>query len=292
MGEGSDASMANGGGRGANTIEAQTIDYQMSSSGGAAGRPWTPPMWLTGEKTKERPRRWKIPMAAMSGDVLSAVQISIQSTQKPHQKEQHQIHIAAAKLRECQAVCETFAQELETLQETKETGLQDVRVNVTGQQEAAWTVRERKIRAEYQRKTVEREQAWRASIAQECVAKRKRVREDQEQAKKKQKTPPEDEDGQETPPTATEEEERGKEEKEEENLAEILKEESLPLRNALAKTQELEQELKASQGKLDQLIENRSEMVWLLKQAIKAEEKQKIVRDKKPEPKIAASKQA
>jgi hypothetical protein len=245
-------------------------------------RPFTPPMWLTGEKQKERPRQWKVPLTASSLEVVQKVKRIISRNQRPYQQEQQSIHQATTKLAEHQKKCAAAEKKIEALEQAKETSLQDIREQRAAETEAAVAVVEKKLRAKFEKESKERELEWKKGVEEECNNKRKRVEEDAAAASEKQlesnKRLHADAEAKATSEGGS-------------STAPLL--ESEKLQQSQAKTKEVQEELAQSIRKVTQLNENRTEMIWLLKQAIKAEEKQKsLASEKKPEAKISSSPQA
>jgi hypothetical protein len=248
-------------------------------------RPFTPPMWLTGEKQKERPRQWKVPLTASSLEVVNKVKRTISSNQRPYQQEQQSIHHATTKLTEHQNKCAAAEKKIEALEQAKETSLQDIREQRAAETEAAVAVVEKKLRAKFEKESKERELEWKKGVEEDCNNKRKRAEEDKAAAPEKEQESNKrlhaDAD-----PKATSEEGTT-------NSSTVPLVESEKLQQSQAKTKEVQEELEQSKRKVTQLNENRTEMIWLLKQAIKAEEKEKsLASEKKPEAKIYSSTQA
>jgi hypothetical protein len=270
-----------------------------SGSGGGGGngqyngdssrhhRPFTPPLWLTGEKQKERPRQWKVPLTASSLEVVQKVKQIISRNQRPYQQEQQSIHQATAKLTEYQQKCAAAERKIQTLEQAKEASLQDIREQRTAEKAAAVAAAEKKLRAKFEKESKERELEWKKGVQEEWNAKRKRVEEaaatadsDKPQESNKRLHADADAEAKATSEGGTT------------GSSTVPLVESEKLQQSQAKTKEVQEELEQRKRKVIQLNENRTEMIWLLKQAIKAEEKEKSNKDKKPEAKIASSPQA
>jgi hypothetical protein len=253
-------------------------------------RPFTPPLWLTGEKQKERPRQWKVPLTASSLEVVQKVKRIISRNQRPYQQEQQSIHQAAAKLTEYQQKCAAAEKRIEALEQAKEVSLQDIREQRAAETAAAVEVVEKKLRAKFEKESKERELEWFKGVQVDCNAKRKRVEEDSTAASEKQQ-----ESNKRIHPDA-EAKEATSEGGTTGSSTTVPLLESEKLQQSQAKTKEVQEELEQSKRKVTQLNENRTEMIWLLKQAIKAEEKEKstikLASEKKPEAKISSSPQA
>jgi hypothetical protein len=247
-------------------------------------RPFTPPMWLTGEKQKERPRQWKVPLTASSLEVVKKVKRIISSNQRPYQQEQQSIHQATTKLAEHQKKCAAAEKKIEALEQAKEVSLQDIREQRAAETEAAVAVVENKLRAKFQKDSKERELEWKKGVEQDCNNKRKRAEEDAAASEKEQdpnKRLHADAEARVSSEGGTNAS----------STAPLL--ESEKFQRSQAKTKEVQEEFAQSKRKVTQLNENRTEMIWLLKQAIKAEEKEKsLASEKKPEAKISSSPQA
>jgi hypothetical protein len=244
-------------------------------------RPFTPPMWLTGEKQKERPRQWKVPLTASSLEVVNKVKRIISSNQRPYQQEQQSIHQATTKLTEHQKKCAAAEKKIQALEQAKETSLQDIREQRAEETAAAVAVVEKKLRAKFEKDSKEREVEWKKGVEEACNNKRKRVEEaaTAEKEQESNKRHHADADAKATSEGGTTAS----------STVPLL--ESEKLQQSQAKTKEVQEELEQSKRKVTQLNENRTEMIWLLKQAIKAEEKEKSLASK-PEAKISSSPQA
>jgi hypothetical protein len=251
-------------------------------------RPFTPPLWLTGEKQKERPRQWKVPLTASSVEVVQKVKRIISRNQRPYQQEQQSIHQATTKLAEHQQKCAAAEKKIQALEEAKEVSLQDIREQRAAETAAAVAVVEKKLRAEFEKESKERELEWKKGVQEDCKSKRKRVEEAAAASEKERESNKRLREDAAAKGSTSEEGTSGG------SAVPLL--ESEKLQQSQAKTKEVEKELTESKRKVTQLNENRTEMIWLLKQAIKAEEKEKstirLASEKKPEAKINSSPQA
>jgi chromosome segregation ATPase len=252
-------------------------------------RPFTPPLWLTGEKQKERPRQWKVPLAASSVEVVQKVKRIISRNQRPYQQEQQSIHQATTKLTEYQQKCAAAEKKIQALEQAKEVSLQDIREQRAAETAAAVAVVEKKLRAEFEKESKERELEWKKGVEEDCKSKRKRVEEAAAAASEKQQ-----ESNKRLREDAAAKGATSEEGTTGSSAVPLLVSEKL--QQSQAKTKEVEEELNESKRNVTLLNENRTEMIWLLKQAIKAEEKEKstikLASEKKPEAKIDTSPQA
>lgn len=241
-------------------------------------------MWLTGEKQKERPRQWKVPLTASSLEVIQKVKRIISRNQRPYQQEQQSIHLATTKLTEYQQKCAVAEKKIQALEQAKEVRLQDIREKRAAETEAAVAAVEKKLRAKFEKESKERELKWKKGIQEDCNNKRKRVEEEaaaSEESNKRYHADAEAKAASEGGTTGS-------------STVPLLQSEKL--QQSQAKTKEVQEELAERKRKVIQLNENRTEMIWLLKQAIKAEEKErstiKLASEKKTEAKISSSPQA
>jgi len=246
-----------------------------SNDSAAPPRPWTPPLWLTGEKEKtnaKRVRQFTLPIPPISPETYKAVVSQISKQQQPFMQEKQQLNQLQAKLADQRAKVQAAQARIRAVEQAKEEGLRDIRELRQQETQTALENIEKKLRSKHEKETRERETQWKKDIEEECNANRKRLREQQEEQVKQQQ----------------DQEEKEPEEKKQ-KLDDDNKTESKPL-----KSDEKKKELAELEKKLDNLNENRTEMIWLLKQVIKAEEKQKAKSsdNKKPEPRITTSKQA
>jgi hypothetical protein len=151
---------------------------------------------------------------------------------------------------------------------------------------------EEQQRADFAAAQIVREQAGREAIRQECteaheatVRNRKRARQEQEVEQHQQLQPLSatiaSNDNVEKAPTDHPE-----------SSANASPEMSVGEQGVVLQSEQLSNELKLLQSQVELLTEQRSEMIWLLKEVIKADEKQRIANKNNPETKIALLRQA
>jgi hypothetical protein len=181
---------------------------------------------------------------------------------------------------------------LAALETAKEEGLRDIRLRREREKRDGAAALERKIRGRHARELDRRRAQFEAELEEECAARRKRLREEQRQQS-------------EAAAAAAAEKEKESPEKKTEDDMDISEEGEIvvaapappPPTAAAAEAEpprsvQLRQEADEMGAKLDGLNEDRQEMVWLLKQVIKAEEKQKARIEKEKKKKTVETKVA
>ena len=183
--------------------------------------------------------------------------------------EQLQIRNYQMKQKEQKRKARELQQKVEDLKRVKEEGLQEIRQQWEHDTKKILDDLEVKMREDSAVKAQQQKSEWKRALEQDCADKRKSLAEEHELNRKKRK---------EELDTKTEAE---------------AKEKSVQQEQQHKESDDLKKELEEMKREVENLTENRTEMIWLLKQAIKAEEKKKKgSQDKKPEPKIVSSKLA
>lgn len=253
-------------------------------------RPWAPPVNLAGGLLRgsvtphvNKVRQFVLPIPAVPAHTAKAIRTALAGTIQPFAAQQNRIRSLTAKLqdqREKAAASQQRKADLETL---KEQGLRDIRE--TRQQETANIVAtlERKLRIRYNKEAAAAQAVWKAQLDEECEAKRKAWRLARQEAvdsgepdKKRMKLLEAAAGDSEEPTDAA--------------ILAIIQ----PAAAAVEiKSDGLREQVVEAEAALEKLIESRTEMIWLLKQVIKADEKQKSDNSKKPAAaRIESSRQA
>ena len=252
---------------------------------------WTPPLWLSSSSgggvagdqkqvsssrgsggSKQQHPLFCIAVPTVPQRTYHAVARQIRKTSNSQQSaEQQQIRKLALALQEQRRKAAAAQEMVQQLQQHKTQGLEDIRVQREQEASKIVAAMERRLRDEYEEQAKERKLVWKRKIEEECDNERKRLR---KEAKEEEKEPTK----------------QAKKPHEEAKLP--AKEQEQP--KATAESNVIRDHLAELQKEVECLEKNRTEMIWLLKQVIKAEEKQKakLLGDKKPEPKIHISKQA
>lgn len=287
----------------------------------SATRPWAPPINLAGGLLRgtltphpNKPRQYLLPIPPVPNGTAKAIRLALYGTIHPYTGQQSRIRTLSAKLqdqRDEAAACQQKIAELETM---KEHSLRDIRE--TRQQETANTVAalERKLRNRHSKEAAAAEVVWKEHLDEECEAKRKVWQQACDDA-------------------ACREEPSAKRVKHPDAAAKVscseeltepagvscdqpavpleqpavpfdqpalpLEQIALPLDQpggsaVQVKSEILRDQVVEAEAAFEKLTESRTEMIWLLKQVIKAEEKQKADGNKKPPAQILvqASRQA
>lgn len=223
-------------------------------------RPWSPPLWLVGERQVPKPRSVSVPLPPIAPTVKAHIQLAIKQKLSPFHAEQQEIDYWKAKYNGQTQRVHNLQNKLAQLEQRKEQGLLDLRERQKSETAASLRIWEESLTKKYEQECEQTRKAWRKSLEDECREKRK----DALQGKRK----------------ALQDEFR---------VSKRPRIESVPSTELV---HEKQTELQELQHQVDELQETRTEMVWLLKQVIKAEEKHKGM-DKKPQAaKTMASKQA
>ena len=230
-----------------------------------------------------------LPIPPVPTDTAKAIRESLAGTVQPFAAQQNRIRALTCKVLDHRAKAAASQKRIVELEDEKEQGLRDIRE--TRQRETADIVAavERKLRSRYNKEAAAAQALWKEKLEEECDAKRKAWREQQQQQKEDQLTVSSSHEGEpDKKRTKLDEEEQ-----ESENLANIvvsndnnstLEMVSTTPRDisSVAPTKEAEKKKKSdvlreqlteSEAALEKLTETRAEMIWLLKQVIKADEK-------------------
>jgi len=245
-----------------------------SSSAAAAAaanktRAYTPPLWLTGEKQPHRAVKFSVPIPPAPAGIRAAVAKAVRVV--PFSEERMNLSNLKSKLADDRDRVRAVEAEIAKLERKKERGLRDIREKRREETAAALKALEKEMTAKHEKEVREYELGWKKEIEEECNRKRKAQNQEREAKLKEEE----------------QKEEEAKRRKLE-SIAAAAERQHEPSERLRALRTDLETQKKA----LDALQEKRTEIVWLLKQVIKAEEKQKSKMEKKPEAKTLASKQA
>ncbi len=223
------------------------------------GESWSPPVWILSTDPRHSARVAAVgsrsqvnPMFRLKSDridvntyqsIRSRIAGTSSRTQEPAFRKQYhrKIQEMQRKIIECQ-------QAYEELLEKKKESLEDIETLRRQEMEREIKTLEQKLRKEHQDKIKERKREWEAEIKAEFDERRQRLRKEQEERRV----------------------ERGNARKVAEPAEEVH---ITPAVNE--ETGRLKQELADAKAEIEEMNEHKSEMIWLLKQVIKAEEKQK-----------------
>jgi hypothetical protein len=239
-------------------------------------RPWVPPIHVsvlrgTAPPHVNKVRQFVVPLSPVPEVTAQAIRTA-SSTQNPFAAQQNRIRILTAKVQDQRAKAAVSQKRVAELEDLKDQGLRDIRE--TRQKETAEIVSnwERKLRSRYNKEAASAQAAWQAEVDEACAAKRQAWRlahnEDddtsEESARKRAKL----QQGQEYDLPAAAAAEIDAVEKPAPSV--------VGLEDVVAKKDRLQQKVGQAEASLEQLTETRTEMIWLLKQVIKAEEKRKM----------------
>ena len=212
-------------------------------------------------------RHFVLNLAAVPPDIATVIQTNYQILEKQQRRRRgSSTQILCNKLADQQERVRTLTEKVQALEQAKEESLRDIRQVRDEETKVALEALEAAMRKKHSEKIQEEEQEWKKDLELQCQEKLKRQRD----ARVASEAAAAD-------AAAAAAKRHKSSEPEKESLADLKQKEIDDLKSTL-----------------DSLQEKRSEMVWLLKQAIKAEEKQKkgLDQDKNPQSKIMTSKLA
>jgi hypothetical protein len=230
-------------------------------------------------------RQYVLPIPEVPASTSQAIRQALVGSVQPFAAQQNRIRILSSKLREQREKAKACQQKIVDLEAQKEESLRDIRE--TRQQEAANTVAilERRLRNRYNKELAASRAAWQEQLDTDCDAKRKAWRLGKEEATKV--TERNDAEGHESvtkrakltdlEQSATNDPCEG--DSSMETSIEALVQPALSAIDI--KSDSLKKELVETEAALERLNETRTEMIWLLKQVIKAEEKRKVGHNKR-----------
>ena len=244
---------------------------------------WTPPAWLFSESTSAplgegtgSARRnsnhpyFSAPIPPVPPAVRTAIEAQL-TGKGQYPQEKKQINQLSVKLSDQRQKLAAAQEKVAQLEAEKEQGLRDIRMIQEENTQKALAKVEREMRQQFRRDRDMKEQAAKQALQAE-FDERKRQRqaqyklEDEEAARKRQKS--------------------------EADVLEAVKL-SESIQEKRKHVAEKREQVLAIKAKLEGLHDTRSEIVWLLKQVIKAEEKKKAMKEAtKSPPKTTVSKQA
>ena len=261
-------------------------------------RPWVPPFHMAGGLLRgtltphaNKVRQFVLDIPPVPIDTAKAIRESLAgSTVQPFAAQQNRIRALHAKVLDQRAKAAASQKRILELEDKKEQGLRDIRE--TRQQETADIVAvvERKLRSRYNKESVAAHDLWKEHLEEECEAKRQAWRQQQQQDNpgtgsnsqeggepdKKRVKLEEDESQQdrETPSTAVDAPNP-------ESLVATVDDTAtattigsdVTVDTDTKKSDALRKQLLETEAALEKLTETRAELIWLLKQVIKADEK-------------------
>jgi hypothetical protein len=238
-------------------------------------RPWVPPIHLSVLRGTALPhvnkvRQFVVPMPPVPEATAQAIRTA-SSTQNPFAAQQNRIRILTAKVQDQRAKASVSQKRVAELEDLKDQELRDIRE--TRQKETAEIVAnwERKLRSRYNKEAASAQAAWQAEVDEACDAKRQAWR-----------LAHKDGDDETSEEPARKRAKLELDQKEESATAAAIDAVQRPaplvvgLENVVAKKDRLQQKVGQAEASLEHLTETRTEMIWLLKQVIKAEEKRKM----------------
>jgi uncharacterized coiled-coil protein SlyX len=244
-------------------------------------RPWAPPVHYAGGLLRgtlkphaNKVRQFVLPIPPIPLATFKAIRASLAGTNQPFAVQQNRIRTLTTKFHDQRNKAAASQKRITELEDEKEQGLRDIRE--TRQRETADIVAvvERKLRSRYEKEAAAAFDVWKVKLDEECEAKREAWKHEQEEQvqlepdKKRTKIEIKGNDDQTDADTGSTDDKVEK--------SDASKEDILEKRNDI-----LSKKLAESEATLEKLTETRAEMIWLLKQVIKAEEKRKIDTNKK-----------
>jgi hypothetical protein len=261
-------------------------------------RPWVPPSHVAGSLLRgtytphsNKVRQFVLPIPPVPAATAKAIHESLVGTVQPYAAQQNRIRTLTSKVIDQRAKAAASQKRIVALEDEKEQGLRDIRE--TRQKETADIVAvvERKLRSRYNKETTAAHALWKEKLEEECEAKRKAWREEQQQEQLSTSLN-EDEPDKKRTKLVGDDVKKGIEEKIDDTIVNTdnvtssdttIKSVTLVTDEPSMKTKDeettkkksdlLQEKLIESEAALEKLTETRAEMIWLLKQVIKADEK-------------------
>jgi hypothetical protein len=252
-------------------------------------RPWAPPLHIAGGILRgtvtphsNKVRQFVLPIPPVPAATSKAIRASLASTVQPFAAQQNRIRILTTKFHDQRAKAAASQKRIAELEDEKELGLRDIRE--TRQQETADIIAavERKLRSRYNKEAAAAHAIWKEKLDEECEAKRKAWKfEEQQKDEEKMNAVVHDD---EPDPKRLKVQDKVETEKLETTDAigiTTISETGTMDAPIVKKSDEIRKKIQETEATLEKLTETRTEMIWLLKQVIKAEEKRKIDLNKK-----------
>lgn len=237
--------------------------FPFSSIGSSS---YQPPVWLKRLQKNKPPTAFDISLPGIPPETYKAIQQHIQSQQSPLLLEKQEISKLTAQVREEEEQVQELKLQLEEMSQNKEQSLEDIRIQREEETRKKIEQYEKTRRSQYEKERNERYQKWKDNIEEECREKiRKRKLEQESDVK-------DDANMEDAEPDSNTSE---KQIKEGQAQASSLDSTESPTELPALKSEEKRKEVQELKRSLEKLTEQRSEMIWLLKQVIKAEEKHK-----------------
>ena len=238
-----------------------------SSDNDEPPKSWTPPLWLLSGSDQKfaaaakvlRGPLFRLPIKPPPTAVAQEIARICQATtrQQPFAAEEEQIRHYQMKLKEQRRKARDGQEQVQVLEQRKQEQLAETKRQCQENSQKVMQEMESQLRADLESRVQEKQQERKRALDLECQAMNQKFQEEQEAKRKKR-------------------EEEAKKEKEEAETEPKEKEESEQL-----ESDTLKDELGELKGQVDSLNEKKTEMIWLLKQVIKAEEKQKATKGDK-----------
>ena len=239
-------------------------------------RPWAPPLYLAGGLLRgtvtphaNKVRQFVLPIPPVPTATAKGIRESLAGTFQPFAAQQSRIRSLTSKVMDQRAKAAASQKRIVELEDEKEQGLRDIRE--TRRQETADIVAvvERKLRNRYNKETAVAQALWKEKLENECEAKRKAWRElgsshEEEPDKKRTKLDGDIQDNEQLDDTVINKTNVSSSETATKSETEVT---------VAKKSKILRETLIESEAALEKLTETRAEMIWLLKQVIKADEK-------------------
>mmetsp|Transcript_22233 Transcript_22233/g.52341 ORF Transcript_22233/g.52341 Transcript_22233/m.52341 type:complete len:331 (+) Transcript_22233:57-1049(+) len=309
----------NSGGDGGNSSEAQHSSHHNSTTGNlgdskhsAVGSSW---LFSTSGKSQDlqqqhkRRRYFLVDIPAIPRNVHDSICGEVREEQSVRLVEDEQkLKHLRKKLMDQRAKVEQARNRTEALERSKEEGVNALKLKQQAKHETRIKEMEEELTQKYKARMEKLEKQWEEELEAECMAEverrsaerkqkadeeeaalqaaeEKKLQEEQQQAKKKSaEAKQQQKDNEDNESDDDDDAEEGEEIEEPEEGEE--QEEEVPKRVVL------QQEIDQLKAKLEKDNEIKTEMIWLLKEIIKAEEKQNAGMKGNPNARIAASKQA
>jgi hypothetical protein len=290
------------------------ISNSNSNNSSTHPRQWTPPTWLndtnstsTGDKQNSivgtgngtivnisstatkggsGGNQFVLPIPPVPEDIAKEVSTKFLSSSKPFFVQESRIRLLTAKRNDQRERVTGYEEQLSELENQKEYALSDIISARKKEKDDAMNAIEEKLRTKYIDEFTVREQKILADFQEECDNKRKILREKHEKQRQEEK-----EQSMRRlellEAVEADNESEGAQGGQSSLLVLLDETNNEQVQLAKKKIEEKRTELAELEANLVTLTDSRSEMIWLLKQVIKAEEKQKIKIDKEKQQQLS-----
>uniref|UniRef100_A0A6U3DBG4 Uncharacterized protein n=1 Tax=Entomoneis paludosa TaxID=265537 RepID=A0A6U3DBG4_9STRA len=239
------------------------------------------------QQQHKRRRYFQVNIEPIPSDVQETISKRIRQEKSLRFVQQEQkLKQLRSKLTDQRTKVDQARQWVEELERSKEQGLNDIRTAREEEHHKNMTETAERMKEKHKEVIEKLEEKWKAELEEECKAEVER------RSRERQKLVEEQEASLEASAAVESEEASDMKAKIGDDAEETEEEEGEEKEEAVPRSVALQKEIDQLKAVVEKSNQNRVEMIWLLKQIIKAEEKQNSAMESKPKAKIATSKQA